>query len=121
MIEHSGDIHLLGPLSRPVARVIAAGDIELSGDLEVGEVLSRGGEIRVSGRLTSRSVLAQAGDVLVSGDSRITELGAPAGAARVSGKVELGRVQALVVSLRAQEELLFEVFTAFGLTVQIPE
>ena len=31
------------------------------------------------------------------------------------------RVQALVVSLRAQEELLFEVFTAFGLTVQIPE
>ena len=31
------------------------------------------------------------------------------------------RVQALVVSLRAQEELLFEVFTAFELTVKIPE
>lgn len=102
VIEHSGDIHLVGPLSRPVARVIAAGDIELSGDLEVGEVLSRGGEIRVSGRLTSRSVLAQAGDVLVSGDSRITELGAPAGAARVSGKVELGRVQALVVVIEGK-------------------
>ncbi|MBK7757661.1 MAG: hypothetical protein IPI35_14925 [Deltaproteobacteria bacterium] len=108
VIEHSGDIHLVGPLSRPVARVIAGGDIELSGDLEVGEVLSRGGEIRVSGRLTSRSVIAQAGDVLVSGDSRITELTAPAGAARVSGKVELGRVQALVVVIegRVTAELL---------------
>ncbi|MCK6524177.1 iron-regulated protein [Myxococcota bacterium] len=31
------------------------------------------------------------------------------------------RVQALVVSLRAQEALLFEVFTAFELTVEIPE
>jgi hypothetical protein len=102
VIEHSGDIHLHGPLSRPVARVIAGGDIELSGDLEVGEVLSRGGEIRVSGRLTSRSVLAQAGDVLVSGDSRITELSAPAGAARVSGKVELGRVHALVVVIEGK-------------------
>jgi hypothetical protein len=102
VIEYSGDIHLEGPLSRPVARVIATGDIELSGDLEVGEVLSRGGEIRVSGRLTSRSVLAEAGDVLVSGDSRITDLSAPAGAARVSGKVEVGRVQALVVVIEGR-------------------
>lgn len=31
------------------------------------------------------------------------------------------RVQALVLSLRAQEELLFEVFTTFELTVEIPE
>ena len=108
VIEHSGDIHLAGPLSRPVARVIASGDIELSGDLEVGEVISRDGEIRVSGRLTSRSVLAHTGDVLVSGDSRITDLSAPAGAARVSGKVELGRVQAAVVVIegRVTAELL---------------
>ena len=31
------------------------------------------------------------------------------------------RVQALVTSLRDQEEILFEVFEAFGLTVEIPE
>lgn len=31
------------------------------------------------------------------------------------------RVQALVVSLRAQEALLFDVFTAFELTVELPE
>ncbi|MCK6522870.1 hypothetical protein L6R49_15685 [Myxococcota bacterium] len=102
VIEHSGDIHLEGPLSRPVARVIAGGDIELAGDLEVGEVVSRGGEIRVSGRLTSKSVVAEAGDVLVSGDSRVTELSAPGGAARVSGKVELGRAQARVVVLEGK-------------------
>jgi len=30
-------------------------------------------------------------------------------------------VQALVESLRDQEEILFEVFDAFGLTVEIPE
>lgn len=102
VIEHSGDIHLEGPLKRPVARVIASGDVELAGDLEVGEVLSRGGEVRVSGRLTSRSVIAQSGDVLVSGDARITDLAAPSGAARLSGKVELGRVQALVVIIEGK-------------------
>jgi len=31
------------------------------------------------------------------------------------------RVEALVASLRAQEEILFEVFDTFGLTVEIPE
>lgn len=39
-----------------------------------------------------------------------------------SGNAEgRARVQALVVSLRAQEELLFQVFTAFGLSVEVPE
>ena len=31
------------------------------------------------------------------------------------------RVPALVIGLQAQEQILFEVFEAFGLTVEIPE
>lgn len=37
------------------------------------------------------------------------------------GSAGRARVEALLASLRAQEEILFEVFSAFGLTVEIPE
>ena len=92
-----------------------------------GRYTRTGGAV-VSGVGVRDIVAAVDADLAAALDDRIAESLALAGALELPFEAEIvpgsagnARVQALIDSLRAQETLLFEVFSTFGLSVALPE